>query len=277
MNPEIKKKLSIDQASLTKYLFYGYIPSPNTIFEQIKKMEPSSTFQFDVKKWEIINKYRFWRLEDIRLNNNISEKEILEKTEKLLKDAVSKRLMSDVPLGVFLSGGVDSSIIAYYLSQNSSNVNSFTVCYKDSPSADESFYAEKVAKSLGINYHLCQFEDSLVESNFLEIIDYLDEPMADAAIIPLHFIAKFAKKNITVALSGDGGDEVFGGYTKYKAQKFAEDYKYFGFLAGLLGSIIPKGNNYSRFLKVFGLDFPIRQFIWGSGGFLPNEIKNLLI
>jgi len=275
-NLEIKRKLKIDELSLVKYLFYGYVPSPNSIFDKIKKLEPATTFQFDLKNWKIINKYDFWKLEDIKINNNYSESEVLNRAEDLIKKSVEKRLMSDVPLGVFLSGGVDSSLITKYLSEYSPNVNSFTVCYKNSKEADESQYAKRVASKLGIKYNLSYFEDQLVRENFLEILDYLDEPMADAAIIPLYFVSKFAKDKITVVLSGDGGDELFGGYSKYKAQEFIETHRYLNFLAGIGKKIISKNSPYYKLLDSFGLEFWERQFIFGSGSFLPKEAEKLL-
>ncbi|MDO8269897.1 MAG: asparagine synthase (glutamine-hydrolyzing), partial [Candidatus Levybacteria bacterium] len=192
-NPEVKRKVQVDKLSLSKFLFYGYVPSPNSIFDKIKKLEPSTTFQFDIKNWKIVNKYQYWNLENVDLNTGLEEEQILDKTEDLIKKATKKRLMSDVPLGIFLSGGVDSSLIAAYLSQFSKDTNSFTVCYKGHSTADESVYAERVAKKLGIKYNLCYFEDRMVEESFLEMMNYLDEPLADAAVIPLYFISKFAK------------------------------------------------------------------------------------
>ena len=275
-DPEIKKKCHIDKLSLSKYLFYGYVPSPNSIFDKIKKLEPSSTFVFNIKKWEISDKNRFWNLENIELRDNMSEEDILEKTEDLIKKSVEKRLISDVPLGIFLSGGVDSSLVASYMSQISSDVNSFTVCYKDYIKADESDYAKRVAQKLGIESNFCYFENSLVKENFIEILNYLDEPLADAAIIPLYFVSKFAKKNITVALSGDGGDEIFGGYSKYKAQDFIEKYSYLKFISGLGKKLFKKDSSYFKLLDSFDESFYSRQFIFGSGSFLDDEVSNLI-
>lgn len=184
--------------------------------------------------------------------------------------------MSDVPLGVFLSGGVDSSLVTAMLSQVSQNVNAFTVCYKNSPEADESAYAERVAKKLGVNYHLCYFEDALVKENFIEILDYLDEPMADAAIIPLYYVAKFARDKITVALSGDGGDEIFGGYGKYQAQKAIENYRLFLPFASAAKFLLPRGSSYYKLLDCVRLPFAARQFIFGSGSLLAGEAGRLL-
>jgi len=273
---EIKKKCQVDKLSLSKYLFYGYVPSPNSIFDKIKKLEPSTSFVFDIEKWEISDKKRFWNLENVEIRGDLSEKDILEKTEDLIKKSVEKRLISDVPLGVFLSGGVDSSLVASYMSQISDDVNSFTVCYKDYPKADETGYAKRVAQKLGIKSNLCYFENSLVKENFIEILNYLDEPLADAAIIPLYFVSKYAKKNITVALSGDGGDEVFGGYSKYKAQDFIEKYHYLKFISGLAKKLFKKDSSYFKFLDSFDESFYSRQFIFGSGGFLSEEVSNLV-
>lgn len=275
-NPEIKKKCHVDKLSLSKYLFYGYVPSPNSVFDKIKKLEPSTSFVFDIKKWEISDKKIFWNLENIQIRDGLSEEAILDKTEDLLKKSVEKRLISDVPLGIFLSGGVDSSLVALYMSQISDDVNSFTVCYKDYPKADESDYAKRVVQKLGIKSNLCYFENSLVKENFIEILDYLDEPLADAAIIPLYFVSKFAKKNITVALGGDGGDEIFGGYSKYKAQDFIEKYSYLKFISGLGKRLFKKDSPYFKLLSSFDESFYSRQFIFGSGGFLADEVSSLL-
>ena len=275
-DPEIKKKCRVDKLSLSKYLFYGYVPSPNSIFDKIKKLEPSTSFVFDIKNWEILDKKRFWNLENIKLNNELSEEEILKKTEDLIKKSVEKRLISDVPLGVFLSGGVDSSLITSYMSQISDDVNSFTVSYKDYPSADESDYAKRVAQKLGVKSNLCYFENSLVKENFIEILDYLDEPLADAAIIPLYFVSKYAKKDITVVLSGDGGDEIFGGYSKYKAQDFIEKFNYLKFISGLAKKLFKNDSSYFKFLGSFDESFYSRQFIFGSGSFLADEVSDLV-
>ncbi len=275
-DPEIKKRCHVDKLSLSKYLFYGYVPSPNSIFDKIKKLEPSSSFVFDIEKWEISDKKRFWNLENVELRDVMSEQDMLDKTEDLIKKSIEKRLISDVPLGVFLSGGVDSSLVASYMSQISDDVNSFTVCYKDYPKDDESDYAKRVAQKLGIKSNLCYFENSLVKENFIEILNYLDEPLADAAIIPLYFVSKFAKKSITVALSGDGGDEVFGGYSKYKAQDFIEKYSYLKFISGLGKKFFKKDSSYFKLLSSFDESFYSRQFIFGSGSFLADEVSNLV-
>lgn len=183
--------------------------------------------------------------------------------------------MSDVPLGFFLSGGVDSSLIAYYLSEKTDKVNAFTVSYDTYKEADESDYARRVAEKLGIKLESCFFEDNVVKRNFIEIMDYVDEPLADPAVVPLYFLSKNSRKEMTVVLSGDGGDEVFGGYEKYKAQKFIEEHKYLGFLANVVKPLFLKGN-YSKLLEMYSEYFEKRQFVFGSGSPLTNEVDALL-
>lgn len=274
--PEVKEHLKVDYMSLVKYLFYGYVPSPNSIFSKIKKLPPATTLQFDFKNWEIINEHIFWSLENVQPKKFEKEADLLSEIEVLLKASVKKRLMADVPLGVFLSGGVDSSLISYYLSQVSTEVNSFSVCYKGYKDADESVYAERVAKKLGINYNLCYFEDSLVQENFLEMLNYLDEPMADPAIIPLFYVSKFAKDKITVALSGDGGDEIFAGYPKYKAQNIIEKTKPFNFPLSLFKGFFRSDGGMYKILDNLRNPYWVRQFVFGSGSFSVGETLELL-
>lgn len=275
-DPRIKGKISVDKLSLSKFLVYGYVPSPGSIFFGIRKVEPSTTFQFDIRKWKIINKRRFWNLEKIKINKERDEGDILSTTEALLKRSVEKRLTSDVPLGVFLSGGLDSSLVAALLSKISPKVEAFSVGYRDNLGADESEFARRTAKKLGIKLNLCNFEKEKVTENFMEMMDYLDEPLADAAIVPLYFVSKYSKDRITVALSGDGGDEIFGGYPKYKAQKFIEDHRYLNFLAKIGKNAFPKSSLYWKMIENFGKNFSARQFIFGSGSLSAEESISLL-
>lgn len=273
--PEIRKLLNIDQTSIIKFLFYGYIPSPNSILTEIKKLEPSTTFQFDISNWIIVNKYRYWKVENIEINNSIKENVIIDKLDDLIFKSVKKRLISDVPLGIFLSGGIDSSLIAAYMRKITTNVNSFTVSYTDYD-GDETKYAKRVSNYLGINSNFEYFEGNKILKYFFDIMNYMDEPMADPAIIPLYFISKMAKSKITVALSGDGGDELFGGYPKYQVQYYAEHLNYFKFIFKVLSMFCKKNSSIKKLFDGLQLPFYVRQFIYGSGSFLPDEILKLL-
>lgn len=274
-NGHIRGRIRVDRSALAKYLFYGYVPSPNTICEGIKKLEPSTVVRFRIPEWRLEDGRRFWKLEEVHADASaLSEGEVLERTEDLIKRAVKKRLMSDVPLGVFLSGGVDSSLVTAYLRQHADSANAFTVAYRNHPELDESRYARAVARDLGIPLDSCEFDDADARRNYLEILDYMDEPMADAAIIPLYFVSKHARDKITVALSGDGGDEVFGGYPKYRAQRFIERFRFLSPIAGLAKAFA--SGPYRKLLDGFSMDFAARQFVFGSGGFRVPEARKLL-
>lgn len=275
-NPDIKKKLEIDELSLSKYMFYGYVPSPHSIFKQIKKLEPATYLVFDVSKWQVSEKKRYWKLEDVKIRQDLTEVSIMEKLDFLLDASVKKRLMSDVPLGMFLSGGIDSSLISYYLSKHARDLDTFTVTYREQPNINEAVFARKAAVRFDLRHNFCEFENGLVEDTFMEVINYLDEPMADAAIVPLYFLSKIARKDITVVLSGDGGDEIFGGYTKYRAQSLIERYKFLKRVSGYVEPFFSEDSPYLKFARGFDMPFEQRQFIFGSGSFFETEVSKLL-
>ena len=274
--PEVRQQLRLDHLSVQKYLIYGYVPSPQSIFEGVRKLEPSSLMTFDLREWKIVDQRCFWRLEDVSLEQGRGEQELLRETEERLEQAVVKRLHADVPVGVFLSGGVDSSLITSFVHRHAPSVEAFTVVYRSSPEADESEFAKMAAEHAGIRCNQCNFEDSDVEKCFVEILDYLDEPMADAAIIPLHFVSKFTRQSVTVVLSGDGGDEVFGGYGKYRAQLWLERLRWAGLLLRAARGLFAADGAYRKLAACAGLPFAARQFIFGSGGPVPEDARRLM-
>lgn len=287
--PEIKRNIKIDNTSLTKYLFYGYVPSPHTIYDKIKKLEPSTTMQFQIDEWKFIHKYQYWDLPSKNIeSNNLTENEILEKLDDLIKKAVKKRLIADVPLGALLSGGVDSSLVCGVAKKFKQNLKTYTVQYSEKD-IDESEYAKNVADYIGANRNFCSFSENDVPQTFDDILSYMDEPIADAAIIPTYFVSKFARKDVKVILSGDGGDELFGGYSKYGAQFIAEKINrilpkealiFIEFFVKCGLKVVPisksKKDTYIKFISSLKYDFPIRNFLWGSGSFSPNEVIKLL-
>jgi asparagine synthase (glutamine-hydrolysing) len=273
-----------------KYLSYGYVPSPHSIFDRINKLEPAHTAQFDISNWKIINKYMYWDiLKNKDLNKNLKEKEILDKVDILITNAVKKRMLADVPVGAFLSGGVDSSIVCAKIMELEPNLQMFHISHNDE-SIDEYEYANEVANWIKAenNFNKFNFTDDLVLGSFIEILDYMDEPIADAAIIPTYLLSKFVRSHVKVILSGDGGDELFGGYPKYKAQLIADVISKItpklllrsisAFFAKILADEItpPLLEPYLKFLSSIHYDLEIRNFIWGSGGFHPNELERLL-
>jgi asparagine synthase (glutamine-hydrolysing) len=253
-HPSIAKELNLD--AVNEYLTFEYIPTPHTIFKNIYKLEASHYLVF--KEGKIIINQPYWKVNFTR--NDISFSNAKTKLDELLNIAVSSRLMSDVPLGVFLSGGLDSSTVAYYAQKNSSKINTFSIGFSEK-SYDESNYARLVAKKLGTEHH----EEILSAQESLELIpdliNKLDEPFADPSIIPTYFLSKFTRKHVTVALGGDGSDELFAGYPTFISNKFLNLFnalpkpliKSMDFLTDLL----PTSD------KNISLDFMLKQFIKG--------------
>jgi len=218
-HPGFKKE--IDRQSLNKYLFYGFVPAPATIFSGIKKLLPGYLMTVDFKGH--IKEKKYWEFDYSRKIKEFNPQLIKKKTVDLLKKAVEKRLIADVPLGVFLSGGVDSSLVVAMMSQilPPSQIQAFSIGFKEKD-FDESIYAKKVAKHLGIKHHLKIFSQKEVLNLIPKVADFLDEPMADPSILPTFLLSQFTRQKVKVALSGDGGDENFGGYPKYLAHWFLQ-------------------------------------------------------
>ncbi len=203
----------INLHALSAYLQFDYIPTPLSIFKGVYKLEPATILT--VKKG-IISKEKFWSPPVQLLQMN--EEEAKWRLDILLRETVSKELVADVPIGVFLSGGIDSSAIAYYAQQISTHpIETFTIGF-DNPSFDESRYAREVATHLGTHHH----EQIIHAQDALELIptlgEVLCEPLADASIVPTLLLSQFTRKSVTVVLGGDGGDELFAGYPTFKAE-----------------------------------------------------------
>jgi asparagine synthase (glutamine-hydrolysing) len=189
---------------------------------------------------------------------------------ELLKRSVKSRLISDVPLGVFLSGGIDSSAITALAQQEvPGKLKTFSIGFED-PSFDESKYASQVSQFLGTEH----YEQQMTPSDLLHIVpnlpDILDEPMADASILPTYLLSKFTREHVTVALGGDGGDELFAGYPTYLAHKFAMQYERFlrnlHPLITFLANLLPVSDDNISF------DFKVKKFLSGIG--YPDSIRN---
>lgn len=214
-------RAELDLASLNKYLLYEYVPSPHSIFKNTQKVLPGNYLVLQDGR---ISVEYFWNTA-FGGREDAPEKEILGKIDALIDDAVKIRLISDVPLGVFLSGGLDSSAVAYYAQKNSVfKINTFSIGFDDR-SFDESGYAKCAADFLGTNHHTDVLTSRQAQELIPKIVDFLDEPMADASVIPTYFLSKFARQKVTVALGGDGGDELFMGYPTYLAHKFCGIYE----------------------------------------------------
>uniref|UniRef100_UPI004049A099 asparagine synthase (glutamine-hydrolyzing) n=1 Tax=Gelidibacter sp. TaxID=2018083 RepID=UPI004049A099 len=209
------QQLSISEKAIAFYLAWGSIPEPQSIFNEIKKLLPGHSFTFDLNTGSF-NSKQYWDIDYKTAPNYQGSYEDAKKDlSSILSDAVSSRLFADVPVGVFLSGGVDSSVVSAFATKTSSTkIKTFSVKFNEK-GFDESMYAQQVANHLQTDHHV-------IECNYNEGIDlienfstFYDEPFADSSAIPSMLLAKYTKKQVTVALSGDGGDESFIGYHRY--------------------------------------------------------------
>lgn len=240
----IEKKL--DYGALKLYLQLNYVPPPLTILQGVKKMEAGS--YMIVKKGKDIATEGFYSIPDTFRTQPYSgtyEQAKSELAEKL-DVSVQRRLIADVSLGAFLSGGIDSSVLVSLATKHSPHINTFSIGYKDEPFFDETRYAELVANKFQTNHTTFSLTNNDLYSHLFDILDYIDEPFADSSAIAVYILCKHTRKKATVALSGDGADEMFSGYNKhlaaYKASK--QNLVNTGMrLAGPLLAKLPKSRN----------------------------------
>jgi asparagine synthase (glutamine-hydrolysing) len=223
----------IDPAAIDEYLTYQYVPHPNCIFRGYQKLPPGHLAVYQDDKLQV---RPYWR-PDFSVERRISKHAAIDELRELLDSAVKLRMRSDVPLGAFLSGGVDSSIIVALMQRNSTTpVKTFTIGFPV-PEYDESKYAATVARHLGTDHHVLE-----VKPDALEVLPKLayhyDEPFADSSAIPTWYVSELTRRHVTVSLSGDGGDELFAGYPRYRAALAAAYFDRLVPLRALVGSRI---------------------------------------
>jgi asparagine synthase (glutamine-hydrolysing) len=277
-DPAIKREIDLD--ALDEYLSFMAVPAPLTIYQQIRKLPPAHVLVRDASGTRV---ERYWRL-DYTPKIRISEAEAAAEVRRLLTEAVRKRLISEVPLGAFLSGGVDSSaVVALMAGLQSSPVKTFSIGFDD-PRFNELAHARRVAERYGCEHH--EFE---VHPKAIEILPQLarhyGEPYADSSAIPSFYLAQLTRRHVTVALNGDGGDEIFAGYNWHYAGRLAERWQHvpspLRAAAEAIGTVIPTGSNRrstlsqaARFIRGAGRPRPERYRAWLSV-FMP-ELKAAL-
>jgi asparagine synthase (glutamine-hydrolysing) len=281
-HPAVRSSLNLD--ALRQYLSFDYVPAPLTIYEGINKLPAAHTLTLTDGR---IETRAYWCLSYETKQPAPSETEAAEHLQRLLADSVRMRLVSDVPLGVLLSGGVDSSTVAALAVRASTEaVKTFSISFAES-SFDESFYARAVAKFLGTDHHEERLSANLAANLVGEIGSWMDEPFSDPSLVPTYLLSRFTRKHVTVALGGDGGDELFAGYPMYRGHRWAENYAKVpralraGLIEPLVGLLPVKTKNLSfdykatRFIAGTKYDPVARHHIW-FGSFNPAEQKLLL-
>jgi asparagine synthase (glutamine-hydrolysing) len=269
--------------SLNKYLAYEYVPAPHTIFKAIKKLEPGHYLLFrdgaavSSQYWDI-------PIEDYPISDR-TEAQYIDELRELLERAVSARLVADVPVGLFVSGGLDSGLVAAMARKAKENLECFSIGFEET-SFDESRYAQQVARSLGIKHHLKVFRAQEMLHMVERLPEILDEPLADPSILPLYLLSQFAAEHMKVVLSGDGGDELFAGYQTYQAHKLVtfydalpgfvkESVKAFAFRLPVSHKYLSFDFKIKQFLKGVGVSSEVRFFLW-RGAFSNAERHALL-
>lgn len=206
----------IDWASVRQYFTLGYIPEPNSIFKNIKKVEAGSYLLIN-KATKTSKKY-YSLPENSGVAKGDSFEEAAQKVKSLFSQSIADRLVSDVPVGAFLSGGIDSSIVVAEASVQVDNLNTFSIGFKDASFYDETKSAELVAKTFNTNHTSVMLSQSDLADNILNCLESMSEPFGDTSALPFYVLSKKVAPSIKVTLSGDGADELFGGYNKHKAE-----------------------------------------------------------
>ncbi|MFZ0685066.1 MAG: asparagine synthase (glutamine-hydrolyzing) [Terriglobales bacterium] len=212
----------VNAQGLLEYLYYGYVPDPITAFTGIQKLPGGHLLEFEDGK---VSVRQYWDLPQYNTHVPKSEEECLEELESRLLEATRIRLISDVPLGAFLSGGTDSSTVVALMAKASSGpVKTFSIGFtKDD--FNEAQYARMVAQKFGTDHH-----EMILEPNVVETVEHLtsslEEPFGDSSMLPTYYVSQMARKHVTVALSGDGGDEIFAGYDRYRIHSSRRFFEY---------------------------------------------------
>jgi asparagine synthase (glutamine-hydrolysing) len=218
-------KKSINFNSLNMFLHHGYITAPNTIFKNTYKLNPGSYLKIENNN---IEEMSYWDIKNKFINRNVAnkkEKFYIKELDKIITDSIDKRMISDVSLGAFLSGGIDSSLVVSIMQKLSSKpVNTFTIGFNEDK-YNEAHHAKRVANHLGTNHHELYLPITKAQELIEQIPIYYDEPFADSSQLATMLVSRLAKKNVTVSLSGDGGDELFCGYNRYNKVLKLKKYK----------------------------------------------------
>ena len=262
----------IDHVSLFTYLQLNYVPAPYTMLNNVKKLEPGCSLT--VSNQEILPPKRYYEIAynpsktvDVEVDNYQSAKDTLYKK---MDQAVEIRLVSDVPLGTFLSGGIDSSIITSLAAQKVSGLSSFSIGFKDEPFFDETEFARSLAKKAGTKHTVFEVSNKDLFENLENVLDYFDEPFADSSAIAVYILCQQTKGHISVALSGDGADEIFSGYNKHMAEYKARNPGLKEQLVKSLAPIIDKLPQ-SRNSSISNLSRQLSKF--SSGAKLGNKLR----
>ena len=274
----------LDYISLQTYLQLNYIPAPRTIFKNVKKLLPGHFLKIVNCQLSIVNYYTIPHDGSEVEKNPITYQEAQQKLKILLEASVQRRLVADVPLGAFLSGGIDSSVITAIASKHKPDLHTFSIGFRDEKFFDETKYAQLVANHFKTEHTAFSLTNENLYEHVHSILDYIDEPFADSSAINVYILSKETRKHATVALSGDGADELLAGYNKHAAFHRIINK---GWKENAVGSLLPlwkllpksrsnplanKARQFQRFAE--GMKLSSKDRYWSWAGFA-NENQTL--
>lgn len=267
----------INQEALVDYFFLGYVPSPKSIFKSIQKLPPAH-FMVVTPNESCVKRY--WNL-CFEVDSSKTENDYSEGLKEIFYESTKLRLVSDVPLGAFLSGGVDSSSVVALMHEAGQKPLITNAIGFDIEAYDELEYAKEVAERFNTIHHEYQVEVASQE-NFEKILGYFDEPFADSSAIPTYYVSKLTRQNVTVALSGDGGDENFAGYSRYSINSLENKWRERLFLflpfIHVISKLYPQNDYCPRIFRgrtfLTNISRPQEWAFWNSEGTLKNNQLN---
>lgn len=219
--PALQTTPQLDDYAIVAYMCLQYVPSPETIFKNVKKLSPATAGFFDING---LKTWKWWRLpKEPSENTKAKNEELLS----LLEDSVKLRLVSDVPLGAFLSGGIDSTSVVGLMARNSNEeVMTFQVTFKENPSYDESKFGLIASDAFNTRHHILDMKADDMINLLPKIARGMGDPVADPAIVPTYMVSKLAREKVKVVLTGEGADELFGGYLRYSLERLSSLWSY---------------------------------------------------
>lgn len=257
----------LDHEALARYLAFEYVPSPWSIFAGVRKLPPAHTLQWRQGRLDI---ERYWELGFDETPAGTTDDELAEELRERLRESVRLRLMSDVPLGAFLSGGIDSSSIVALMSELApGRVKTFSIAFEE-PSFDESAHARHVADRFGTDHHEQAFTPREVLDLLPDVTGWLDEPFGDASVLPTHLLSRFTRGSVTVALGGDGADELLAGYQTFPADRLAQLYRVPRALHA--GVFLPLAERLPVSNRDFSVEFKLKRFLRGMS--FPDDVRH---